>query len=220
MSATQSTARGASYSLMSTCQRCGSQHLNLTCAQHRGELAMFASRDADRRWVSETAERLSALVDQEQLYPLLTLCKVGHGAGQLTKAVGKLAANVVVGVLRTSVNDAPLKVPDGLGDRGQVPGGVQPGISGLLIGQLCETLQQVGSDWHVAGDRRGGGSAKAIGRRRKGAHYRLLTLHGLDTRHVTGAIVAASRWLQRRAWVRQVAEIPRPSGTTNTAGER
>lgn len=46
----------------------------------------------------------------------------------------------------------------------------------------------------------------------------LLTLHGLVTRHVTGAFLAVRQWLQRRAWVRRAAALaPRPSGTTDRA---
>lgn len=51
-------------------------------------------------------------------------------------------------------------------------------------------------------------------------HNNLLTLHGLLTRHVTGAFLTASRSLQRKAWVRRAAApVTRPSDTT-TGGAR
>jgi hypothetical protein len=47
-------------------------------------------------------------------------------------------------------------------------------------------------------------------------HHRLLSLHGLLTRHVTG--VDSRRWLQSRQWVRRAAHLlARPSDTTHTA---
>ncbi|AMT70485.1 hypothetical protein [Mycobacteroides immunogenum] len=48
-------------------------------------------------------------------------------------------------------------------------------------------------------------------------HNNLLTLHGLSTRYVAGAILAASRWLQRKAWVRRAVLTARPSGTIKEA---
>lgn len=47
-------------------------------------------------------------------------------------------------------------------------------------------------------------------------HSILLSLHGLVTRHGTGAISAASRWLQSMGWARRAAvpAAPRPSGAT------
>lgn len=45
--------------------------------------------------------------------------------------------------------------------------------------------------------------------------FDLLAFARAGTRYVTGAILAASRWLQRRAWVRRAADTaPRPSGAT------
>lgn len=49
------------------------------------------------------------------------------------------------------------------------------------------------------------------------AHHSLLTSARAVTRHVTGALLAARRWLQRKAWTRRAAAPTRPSGTTTEA---
>lgn len=49
------------------------------------------------------------------------------------------------------------------------------------------------------------------------SHNKLLTLHGLRTRYVAGAVLTPFRWLQRKGWLRQ-AVAPRGLSDANTRG--
>lgn len=141
------------------CKQCDRNHpSNRTCTEQRGLDAIAASERHRSRWKAETAARLSALVGDEHLYPLLTLRERAHSFRQLAQAVSKLLVK--------------LTRPRGL------VGAAERGVSRLGVG--C-----------------------GIG------HHSLLALHGLRTRYVTGALLAACQSLQRKSPARQFAEVVR-----------
>lgn len=126
---------------------------------------------------------------------------------------------------RLDVGDAALDVPDGLDNRGQVLGQVPVSVSGLLLGYLRDVLHERGGDWHVVGNRSGDSGAELAsgGRVTRPVteinHRKTPYVARAVTRYGTGAILAASRWLQRRAWVRRAVPSGRPSGTTKATFE-
>ena len=96
-----------------------------------------------------------------------------------------------------------------------------PSITPDSQGQVLDGGGEVEKTWIFEGRLRQPRVLKSLLRelvRCRFGHHRLLALHGLVTRYGTGAILAASRWLQRRAWVRRAAVILRPSDTMSGPG--
>lgn len=107
--------RGGSFATLIQCPGCA--EAGGSCLKCSGEAAINASRLQRAAWEAETAARLSAQVGHDQLYPLLTLCKVGYSTSQLAKAVGKLLVEQVRtrALVRSSEHGVGVVgVPDGV----------------------------------------------------------------------------------------------------------
>lgn len=107
-------------------------------------------------------------------------------------------------------DDFNMRISESIEDAANYRQIVSDSVLGVIEKQVDESLAPHHSGRNLDATQDGGGFR--IGN----SHYESPSLHGRLTRYVTGAIVAASRWLQRRAWVRQVAATaPRPSDTTD-----